>query len=87
MNEAKKWEKKGYRVIPITQVIPDIIAIKDGKIIAIEVEIKRCDNPNYEKYDNGFRKYFDEVVWILQKITRSRIDGYEFKGKARIVKK
>lgn len=87
LDEAKIWEDKGYRVIPITQVIPDIIAIKDNKVIAIELEIKNADNPNFTKYDNGFRKYFDEVIWVIKKITRSKIKGNECKGTTKIVKK
>jgi hypothetical protein len=65
INESKKLKRKGYRVIPIGKVIPDIIAIKNNKVYAIEVEFGR---PNYSKYDkNNYKKYFDEIKWIIKR--------------------
>lgn len=64
-NEAKILEQEGFRIIPITSVIPDIIAIKDGKVYAVEVEYQR---PNYEKYNGKFRDYYDDVIWIVKGI-------------------
>lgn len=66
LDEAAILEQQGYRVIPITKVIPDIIAIKDGKVIAFEVEYKRVNNPNTAKYTDDIKKYFDDVVWLLK---------------------
>ena len=69
IDESIKLEEQGYRVIPIAHVIPDIIAIKDGKVYAFEVEY---GNPNYKKYDKDhYRKYFDEVVWLVRKAKRN----------------
>ena len=62
--EAKKLEQQGFRVIPITRAVPDIIAIKDGKVFAIEVEYS--NHPNYSKYTDDVRKYYDDIVWILK---------------------
>lgn len=63
--EAKKLESQGYRVIPITHVIPDIIAIKDNKVYAIEVESGKT-KPNYAKYTDKIKKRFDDIVWIIK---------------------
>mgnify|MGYP001576210258 CR=1 FL=1 len=62
--EIPNLEKQGFKCIPITEVIPDIIAIKDGEIYAIEVERGK---PNYKKYDkNNYRKYFKDIIWLLR---------------------
>lgn len=64
-DEAEKLKKEGFIVIPIAEVVPDIIAIKDGNIYAYEVEYGK---PNYGKYDkNNYRKYFDDIIWLLRK--------------------
>lgn len=62
LEEIPALEKEGYRCIPIGKIIPDIIAIRDGKIIAIEVEYTK--NPRYEKYK--YQKIYDDVIWILK---------------------
>lgn len=65
MKEVVKLEKQGFKCIPITNVIPDIIAIKDDKVYAIEVEY---GEPNYLKYNkNNYRNRFDDVIWLLRK--------------------
>lgn len=63
LEETKELEKQGFRCIPIGKVIPDIIAIKDNKIFAIEVEYQR---PNYNKYTDDVRKYFDDIIWLIR---------------------
>ena len=64
------FESNGFRCIPITKVIPDIIAIKDGKVIAIEVEYG--SSPNYPKYDiDNYREKFDEVIWYTDEDEKS----------------
>ena len=67
LEEASILESQGYRVIPITKVIPDIIAIKNGRVFAFEVEYKNANNPNIDKYTEDIKKYFDEVVWLIRK--------------------
>lgn len=63
--EIPNLEKQGFRCIPIYNVIPDIIGIKDGKVYAIEVEYGK---PNYRKYrKNNYRSYFKNVIWLLRK--------------------
>jgi hypothetical protein len=62
---SKQLEKQGYRVVPLTSTLPDIIAVKDNKIYAVEV-----DNGSLRtyKYDtNNFSKYFDDVLWYFLK--------------------
>jgi len=76
--EMKKWEKDGYKVIPIASYnsFPDFIAIKNNKITAVEVEKSR--NPNYKKYEG--QNIYDDVVWILKhkkKLTvETPLDGF-----------
>lgn len=36
----EEFKQKGYRVFPITKIIPDAIFVKDGKVIAFELELK-----------------------------------------------
>lgn len=63
-NEVEKLKAQGFRVIPITRVIPDMIAIKDNQVYAIEVEYNQ---PNYKKYRNETMKSrYDAVMWILR---------------------
>lgn len=66
-------EQQGFRCIPIGKVIPDIIAIKDGKVYAVEVEY---GIPNYKKYDDETRKYFDDIIWLLRKASNSKHNFY-----------
>ena len=52
-------------MIPITSVIPDIIAIKGREVVAVEVEYGYA--PNFAKYQKGFEKLFDAVIWELHR--------------------
>lgn len=61
--EIKELEKQGFKCVPNTRVIPDIIATKDGKIYAIEIEYGR---PNYKKYTEDISKRYDKIIWILR---------------------
>lgn len=63
LKEAEELKKQGFRVIPITKVIPDIIAIKGNKVFAVEVEYK---TPNYAKYTDDIRQSFDDIWWIIK---------------------
>jgi Holliday junction resolvase len=60
---AKELQQQGYKVCPIGDVIPDIIAYKDGKLIAIEIENKWIKKGKDTKYD-GF-DFVDEVRWEI----------------------
>ena len=75
LQKAKELEAEGYRVIPITNVIPDIIAIKGNEVVAVEVEYGYA--PNFAKYQDGFEKHFDAVIWELHRKARieTRIFG------------
>lgn len=61
--EALLLREQGFYVIPITRIVPDIIAMKDGKVYAVEVEY---GVPNYEKYTEDFRGLFSDVIWIIK---------------------
>jgi len=65
--EMDRWWEDGWRVIPVDKVRPDFIAIRDGKVVAVEVESPQKNRPMpvYEKYDySDCRKHYDEVVWV-----------------------
>jgi len=69
---TQKLEKEGFRCIPITIVFPDIIAFKDNKVYAYEIE--RTGRPRREKYTKNIRKYFDTVRWVLLKYKNKIIE-------------
>lgn len=62
------FEKRGFKFIPLVKIIPDAIAIKEGKIFAVELEHKI---PRYEKYNN--QQGFDDIIWIIKKGRRNRL--------------
>lgn len=65
LKEIPELEKQEFKCVPIGRVIPDIIAIKNGKIYAIEVEYGK---PNYNKYNrDDYRSYFEDVIWIVRR--------------------
>ena len=68
--EIGKFEKEGYRVFPITRVVPDLIIVRWNwdtnrlEVKAVEVEYGK---PNYAKYKKGsYEKRFDEVIWLIK---------------------
>lgn len=71
LQECKLLEMDGFKCIPLTKILPDAIAIKDGKVFAIELE---TTSPNYDKYTE--QKWFDDIIWIVY---RFRIRGLENK--------
>lgn len=66
---AEKLRQDGWRVIPIGRVYPDIIGIKNDKIVAFEIE------SSYRNGSRGQYKYsipemsglYDKVEWIFLK--------------------
>ena len=61
---AKKLEKEGFRVIPIGGAVPDIIAIKDNKVYAYEIENQITCDRKLNKYKGVFENYYDDILWI-----------------------
>ena len=62
--QAKILKQQGFKVMIVDKVRPDIIARKDDKIYAVEVEF---DKPDYDKYEGI--EVFDDIIWILKKYT------------------
>jgi len=63
---ADKLRNEGYRVIPIGVAIPDIIAIKDGKVVAYEIENRVLPRKKMlTKYGETQKKIYDGIVWVL----------------------
>ena len=68
LEETKKLEQQGFRAIPLIKVYPDIIAIKNGKVYAVEVEAPHSSSrmtAKYDKYDDI--KWYDDILRILYK--------------------
>ena len=66
--ELTKLEKQGFRCVNVgtTKVKkPDIIAFKNNKIYAVEVETQSHKIPNYDKW-NG-TNIFDDIIWIVKR--------------------
>lgn len=58
--EADKLRADGYEVLPLDKVVrPDMIAKKDGKLFAVEVDFD--GNTRKGKYDGV--TFFDDVIW------------------------
>ena len=63
--ECEELERQGFRAVPTgAKVVPDIVAVRDNKIYAVEVEY---GTPNYGKYTGDIQKYYDDVIWIIRK--------------------
>lgn len=60
INELDKLTKEGYKCISFSQVHPDGIALKDGKIFAVELE---RGSPNYSKYN--LVTGYDDIFWFV----------------------
>ena len=60
--------KDGFVAVPVgADVVPDIIAFKDGKVYCIEVEKSKGNYLEFKKgkYDNHIiNKYIDEIKWV-----------------------
>lgn len=59
-------KKEGFRAInvSISAKKPDIIAFKDGKIYAVEVETLRRRAPHYGKWEQP--NPFDDIIWVIK---------------------
>lgn len=65
LEECAELERQGFRAIPVGwRIIPDIIAIKDNKVFAVEVEYGK---PNYSKYTPEIQAFYDDVIWLIRK--------------------
>lgn len=65
LEQIDRLEKSGYRCFPVDHcATPDIVAIKNGKVYAIEVEKgNRTISDIYEKYQLT-EKYFDDIICL-----------------------
>jgi hypothetical protein len=64
--EMQNLIEDGYSVIPTGLrkfPEPDIIAIKDGKVFAIEVE---GDKPEPSRYYGYPSQFFNDIIWIIR---------------------
>jgi dTDP-4-amino-4,6-dideoxygalactose transaminase len=63
---AKELEKQGYRVVPIGVAVPDIIALRDNKVYAYEIEKSLPKKRKLEKYNEETAKYYDDIIWVAR---------------------
>jgi endogenous inhibitor of DNA gyrase (YacG/DUF329 family) len=61
IEQAEVLKQQGFKVMIIDKVRPDIIARKDDKVYAVEVEFEK---PDYSKYEGI--QVFDDIMWILR---------------------
>lgn len=81
--ECSKLQEQGFRVVPIGKVVPDMVAIKDGKVFAVEVEDLTAGHnliPGYGKYPNELSKYIDDVIWIVKKREHKTLHKTKYKS-------
>lgn len=72
--KSKELEEQGFRCVPVGNgpVVPDIIALKDGMVFAVEVE-NGLKEPNFTKYqDTGAMQYYDDIMWIVDEKKRNK---------------
>ena len=63
LNQIKMLEEQGYKCwCPDSGARPDIVAFKENKIYAVEVEF---GIPNTEKYKEN--TFFNDIFWIIKK--------------------
>lgn len=56
---VEKFNREGYKCVPVHALTPDAVAFKDGKVYAIE--LYRTNEPDMDKL-NKLRNFFDEVL-------------------------
>ena len=54
-------ELKDYKCTTMDHCRPDIIAMKDGKVFAVEVEFGKPDTNKY--IGNNF---YDDIIWLIK---------------------
>ena len=62
LEKMSKLKKEGYKSLNTDRLRPDIIAFKDGKIYAFEIELKSPSLWNRKRYKEV--DFFDEIIWI-----------------------
>lgn len=62
LKHLAELEEDGYRCIPLLKhsPLPDIIAIKDSKVYAVEIERVRIEPKKYETIH-----CYDDIIWIF----------------------
>jgi transposase len=61
-------ERRGYRCIPIVDVVPDAIIIRGDGVKAYALELERdTHHMNPEKYEGV--TWFDDIIWVLDRGT------------------
>jgi hypothetical protein len=62
---AEQLKSQGYHVIPLHHKypVPDIIAIKDGKVYAVEV-VSNIKQVKPEKYMNA--PFYNDIIWVVE---------------------
>ena len=70
LEHLELMKEQGFKVIPLLGILPDGIAIKNGKVYAVELE---TNSPNYKKYTKPHS--YDDVIWIVISRRRNKKNG------------
>jgi hypothetical protein len=68
LEEVKRLREQGFLAVPVDNPQPDIVAFKDGKVYAVEVELpsgRYHPNPDYTKYER-IPNLYDDIIWIIR---------------------
>ncbi len=66
----QKYQKEGYRVMTTVERVPDLILIKKGKVIGIEVERRSKNIPNKQRQYSQLN-FFDSLEFYWETLPDS----------------
>lgn len=66
---SKELKAQGFKLFPLHHgfPVPDIIAIKDNKVFAVEV-VSKVANIDSTKYDDY--PLFDDIIWVVRRLEK-----------------
>ena len=68
----KELEKEGWKVIDLQNKSPDGIAVKDNKIVAVELLLKKNIKETYKGFKSREYSMFDDI--LIKRVKRKPID-------------
>jgi transposase len=72
LEELSKFQKQGYRCIPLRKPLPDAIVIGGDNIKVYAIELETAKKPiDIEKYANS---PYDDIIWIVVKLGHQSIE-------------
>lgn len=75
----ESYRSQGYRVIPLIYALPDFLALRDGCIVAVEVEsatnVKLSKQGKYIPLQNDT---YDDVIWHTKESVKPSVGRYAY---------